>query len=539
MKKFLRILPFFLVFVVVYGLMTYWETTAQVKPFLEPFGRSAKVGTMTPNRPVEAIGDNRYAYLNEQNIVLATLDPATQQVQEEKRPLPNQDIYSYTNYKLLGDDLFWIGKGQTLKWAKWQGTAWSQAKEIATKVTAIRLQEAGGKKLLFAGGEGSLNIYEVGTDSLNVLKTFPQARVSDLTATLDDKGVDHIGIVDQISGEIYKLTYATLDTKTWQSTAPVLVTDLSMNTDSSVDSSSFGLDQLDGYFLISMKIGKLGTKTLNLYSFPLSDPSKVNHSNIVPMTQLGEEAKFVYGPVVLPGVEQDGLKFAFIASTATSPRFSGNELYLGTLQNGAWKQDATRISNIHKVALNPVVQKKGSEITTIFTEETTYETFDIYATSNNPTYAAASNQLTSDDFKTAAMQVPVYLGSAIIQFFVALAWPCLSYVYLMYFVLRREDELYERASRHFWIAVLLYLASQIYIFLSYGNLANWQVYAPEWLHSNFAIALLFLIFGLICYLFTLIFRKTIYERNAIVEFSYFTMLNLWLSLIGVAYFMSY
>ncbi|WP_152559299.1 hypothetical protein [Tumebacillus flagellatus] len=519
--------------------MTYWQTTAQVKPFLDPFGRSAKVGTMTPNRPVELIGENKYAYLKDQNLVLATLDPATETVKEEQRPIPNQDMFAYTNYKLLGDDLFWVGKGQTLKWAKWQGSAWSQPQEVAQKVTALQLQEAGGKKLLWVGVAGNLNAYEIGSDQLTLIKNFPHTNVETLTAALDDQGVDHIGVVDNINGGLYKLTYSTLDTKTWQGSAPVPVSELSLNTDSSVDAGSFGVDGQNGYFLVTYKIGKLGIKTLNLYSFPLGSPENVQHTTIVPHTFMGDEAKFVYDGVIMPGREQDGLKFGFVASTADSPRFEGNELYIGTLQNGQWKGDAARLTNIHKIALNPVLQKKGSAISVFFTEETTFSTFDIYSTTNNPTYAEASNKLTADDFKMSAMQVPVYLGSAIIQFFIALAWPCASYIYLMYFVLRREDALYDSASRHFWVAVVLYLISQISLFLAYGNLNNWRIYAPEWLHTNFAIALLFIAFALLCSLITWIIRKTFYERNAIVEFSYFTMLNLWLTLLGVAYWMTY
>ncbi|PWK12818.1 hypothetical protein [Tumebacillus permanentifrigoris] len=539
MKKFLRIFPFFLIFIVIFGLQTYWETTAKNQPFLDPYGRAVKVGTMTPNRPVEWIGEHRFAYLSEKSLVLATLDPATQSTTEEKRPIPADDIFAYTNYKLLGDDLFWIGKGQTLKWAKWQGSAWSQPQEITKQATALQLQAVAGKTLLTVGREGDLRVYDVSANTPNLLKSYPLKKVTNVTAALDDQGIYHIGAVDQLSGEMYHLSYMTLDTKTWQGADPIVLRELSMSTDTSIDSSTFGVDKTHGYFLTTIKIGKLGSKTLNVYSFPLTHPTEVQQSAVVTNTMMGHEAKGVYGATLAQEQGDDGLKFAFVANYAISPRVGGYEVFIGSLQNGVWNQDAAQVSNIQKVALNPVVQYNGQELTAIFTEETTYDTFDIFANTNNPQYAAASNKLTSTDLKQAAGQVPLYFGVVIVQVFVALAWPCISYIYLMYFIIKKEDELYDNASRHFWVAVLLYLASQIFIFVSYSNLDNFRVYAPEWLQSNFAIVMLFLCFALVCYLFTLMFRKLIYERNAILEFSYFMGLNVWLSLLGISYWMAY
>lgn len=539
MKKFLRILPFFLVFIVVFGVQTYWEAESETKPFLDPFGRAEQIGTMTPNRPVELTGDDKFAYLSENNLVVTTIDPTMQTSKQEQRPIPDQDIYSYTNYKLVGDDLFWVGKEQTLKWVQWQGAdkGWSQPKEITKGVTALQFQVVAGKKLLLAGVQKELRIYDVTTD-VTLLKSYPQNKVVEIQGALDSKGVYHVGALNQLSGELYHLSYVTLDTKTWQGSDLIKLRELSLNTDSSIDTISFGSDAAYGYFLVTTKIGKLGTKNLELYSFPVADPSAVNHSYIVPKTMLGHESKGVYGASIAQNTE-GALKFVFVSNSASSPRVGGYEAYIGTLQNGTWKEDATQVSNLQKVALNPVLYQKGDEMVTLFTEETTYSTYGVYVNSNNAQHAANTNKWMVSDFTHAAMQVPVYFGSAIIQFFVALAWPCLSYAYLMYFVIRKEDDLYDRVNLHFWVSVLVYLVSQIYLFLAYSNLDNFYTYAPDWLHSNFAITLLFLGFAAVSFLFTVMFRKLIYERNAIVEFSYFIAINMWLSLMAIAYWMAY
>src|SRR4051812_4879954 len=109
MKKFLKYFPFILVFLLAFGMHVKLDSDEQFKPFLEPFGREQAIGEMKPNRAPQVLADGRVAWLLDNELVITTVDPVTQQVTKESRPLPNEDIYANTNFRIVGDDIIWLG----------------------------------------------------------------------------------------------------------------------------------------------------------------------------------------------------------------------------------------------------------------------------------------------------------------------------------------------------------------------------------------------------------------------------------------------
>jgi len=535
-KKFFKIFPFILMFLLIFGMQVQLDVSDRFQPFPEPYGREQLLGDMTPNRPAQALGDNRFAWLLEKELVIATIDPGTQAVNKETRPLPHEDIYASTNFRLVGDDIVWIGNQRTLKHATWQGSAWSQPQEIATGVHSMDVEVSGDHKVLFAGSGEQLKIWEITANGVQDIRSLPFKKVVFANVATDKQGVMHLGALDMHGSAIYRLVYLTFDPATKKVSEPVIQHELSTDTSQLIFESEFGIDNTHGYHVMTFTSTKTNSSDLRLVSFPLNNPQEGTYKRLTPPTDLGP-AEYAYGAQLEPG-QGDRLRIVYVAEWGKNVRVNGYEVFLSYLQNGRLSEEAARISNSLKMSVNPAFAKSGDYTTILYSLFDNFDRYTIYYTSDHPVFAGETNKLTLDDYTYSAMNVPQYMGVAVILMFYGLAWPVASIIYIAYFIRVREDSLYDHADRHLLVAIVLYLVSQIFIFLQYAKLENYHTYSPAWMHSDFAISMVFVAFAFICYLLTKLFGKLIYERNATVEFGYFVGLNLFSLLLFLSYFMA-
>ncbi|MGB8956118.1 MAG: hypothetical protein WCC10_12140, partial [Tumebacillaceae bacterium] len=464
MKRFLKFVPFLLMFVLTFGMQVYLDTENTYKPFLDPFGRETQAGTMTPNRPPQVLGDDRYAWLHGPNLVISTVKAESKQVTEENRPLPDQDIYSRTLFQLVGDDLFWIGKSSVLKHAVWQNGKWSAPQELGKEAESIYAAQVGGKRLLIAGVDQQLKVWNVAANGMQELRSFPAKRLVYVSGATGADNILHVGAVDQTSESNYELSYLTVDAAKGQVSDLTMTKELALSSGNMIYDSSFGIDKKNGYYLLTYKSNRRDNRQLYAFTFPLNKPAAVQEVKFEGADNQNIDFEFSYGAYPLQGQGED-LPFVFSASYVKNPRSSGFEVFRSTLQGGKWKSDSTeRLSNLHRVTLNPVITKHGEDTTVLFTQMSSYEDYQVWYNSDNRNYVSSTNQLTKDDYLQSAMSVPKYIGIAIISLFIAMAWPVLSYCYLIFYVLKNEDALYDRPNRHLLIAVAIYLVSQYWVF---------------------------------------------------------------------------
>ncbi len=539
MKSFLRIFPYILVFIVVLLLQVKLDADNRVLPYLEPYGRETVFSTTTPNRPVQVLGDNRYAWLSGTELVIGSLNPAKQTTELERRPLPAQDIYTTTTFKLSGSDLYWVGEKRVLKHASWQNGAWSPAKTFDTGLTALDLVQVGDQQYLLVGTEKGLKIYQAAGSQLTEVRTYQTQRAAYVKATLDARGIVHIGLIEQLGMESYMLNYLTLDAGQNKATDLQQVKQLSVGTSNLIDDSTFGIDETHGYYLMTYKSSRKSTTELRAVSFPLNQPSPetAQDMKLIPDTAMGEAAPNSSAAYVRP-VQEKSLQFAFVADYAKNPRISGKEVFLSTLQGGQWTKELQRVSNSNGLGGNPVFDKQGDVTTFVYAVFAKLNTYDVLYNSNDPAYMAETNKIGKSDYTRAAMEVPRYLGMSIMILVIGFAWPMLPFGYLFFYLFRKEDALYEQPNRHLFISVLLYLATQIVVFLEYGNLDALYSYSPEWMHSSFMVSMLFVVMAVISYGFTALYARTRYERSALGEFSYFLGINLWIVILTLSYYMA-
>lgn len=538
LKKFFKFFPFILTFVLLYLLQVKLDADNRHLPFLEPFGRTAEVGTTDLNREAQALGDGKYVWLQGPNLVFAELAPDGSKQTITTTPAPDTDIRTYTKFKVLGDDVFWIGKNQSLKRSTRQGKIWSTPEEIGQLAVSLDALTAGDKDFLFVGQEKQLSVYRIHRDKVELLNSFPTQKIEFLNASADNRGTVHIGGVEILSAELVNLRYLTLDPATGNLSAAAVLKDLTLPSQTKIDDHSFGIDNTHGYFLMTEESTKTMDKSIKAYAFDLTDPQAGTLFPIVPKTAGGGPTWSAYEAVAAPG-QQDQLTFAFIAGYEKNNRVGGLEMFLSSLDNGAWNEaDLTRVSNTQRLALNPAFSEQDGHITVLYNVLYGSKDYRFHFNSSHPDYAKATNVLTGEDYKQSALAIPEYLVISFVLLMIAIAWPMASYAYLFWFVWKNEDVLHSQPERHLLVAIVLYLASQIAVFLNYGKLENLYHYAPEWMHTPMALTLLMVGAGVVSYLFTILFRKLSYERSALNEFSYFTGLNIWIVLIGLSYFMA-
>jgi hypothetical protein len=538
-KSFLRIFPYILVFVIVVAMQVKLDADNRVLPYLDPYGRESKISETSANRPPQVLGDNRYAWLSGQELIIAKVDPSGQKTDVEKRPVPSQDIYTTTTFRLSGLDLYWVGEKRVLKHAAWENGKWSDAKSFDADVIAMDLVNVGDQRYLLIGTETGLKVYQASGAALTEVRSFPMQRVVFAKASVDQKGIAHIGVTEQLGMESYNLLYLTLDPGTKTVSDPKLVKNLSIGTSNLIDESVFGIDETHGYYLMTYKSSRKAATDLRAVSFPLDapNPKAAKEMKLIPNTLMGEAAINTNSAYVRP-VQEKSLQYVFVADYMKNPRNSGKEVFFSTLQGGEWKEELTRVTNLNSLGGNPVFDKQGDTTTVLFTVFAKVNVYDVMFNSNDPAYALATNKIVQEDYERAAMEVPKYLGMSVMILVLAFAWPLLSFAYLFYFVMRKEEALYDHPNRHLFVAIGLYLISQIAVFLIWGNLDAFFYYAPAWLQSGFMIALLFVFLAAISYLFTRLYVRTAYERSAMGEFSYFLGINLWTVILVLSYYLA-
>ncbi|HEU4964599.1 MAG TPA: hypothetical protein VFV52_12205 [Bacilli bacterium] len=537
MKKFLKFFPFLLTFVLLYLLQVKLEADNRILPFTEPFGRTTEVGVTDLNREAQPIGDSRYVWLKGQSMVYATLDPKGEDNAFDKRPVPDADIRTYSKYRVIGDDVFWIGKGEVLKRATWQNNQWTKPQAVGQKALNLDVVQAGDKAYLLIGGEQFLHVDRITPSAVEELRKFPVGRVKYIAGTVDNQGVVHVGALEILSSETFNLRYLTLDTSNDHLSDARVIKRLAMSTQTMIADSSFGIDNKYGYFLMTERSTKTMSQSLKYYSFELANPMSGQQYPLVPKTA-GGPTWTAYEGVTAPG-QHDKLKIAFIAGYAKNNRVNGQEMFMSSFSEGRWNEsDLTRVSNNQRLGLNPTFSEQDGNTTILYNVLYGSHDYHFYFNSTEPSYVKKTNVITSDDYKTAAFVIPEYLAIAFVLLMIAVSWPIASYLYLFYLVIRKEHLLLGRPNLHLFIGIVLYLASQIAVFLNYGKLDNYYQYAPTWMHTSSAITLLFLGAGVVSYLFTWLFQKVSYERSALTEFSYFAGINIWMTLMALSYFMA-
>jgi hypothetical protein len=533
MKKFLQVAPFFLVFLVVFALHVRLDVVNQHLPFLEPFGRESAVGVSSANRQPQVLGENRFAWLAKPDLVIGTIDPADQKSIEERRPAPAEDLFASTNFRLAGDEIFWIGDNRILKRAAWQNGKWSAVEELGTDATGLALAELGRQRFLLAGTDKTLKIWKIAGSDLELMRTYPMQKPVLISSSGDRKGVLHIAAINQLSSDSYEFYYLTLDTVQGRASDLTLVKTMYLNTSSIIDDMTYGIDQTHGYMIMTYKSGSTNNRDIRVWSYPLANPTEGQ------MFSLEQQAHLSGGFTAYaePG-QQESLRFAFTAEYEKNPRVGGREVFLASFKSGVWQDDLVRVSNTQRTTANPVFFRQGDTTTVVFTVFTSYNEYKICYNSNDPQYAKATNVLTKDDYINSALQVPQYLGMIAVLIVLVIAWPALSYTYLIWFLIKREDDLYDRPDRHFAVAWVLYVVMQVAVFLIFGKFDNIAIYGPEWMQSRLWFTLLLIGFGLIAWGFAALFGRIRYERNALAEFNYFFGLNTWLVTLVLSYFMA-
>lgn len=535
MKSFFRIFPFIFVFLLVLGLQTKWGADSQVKPYLEPFGRESAAGHSSVNRAPQPLGENRYVWLGDNDLVFTTIGPTKQGVQTEHRPAPADDLFSHTLYSIVGDDIFWVGNDDQLKRATWQNGKWSAPVEIAQHAYSLYATQVGSQKVLMAGINGTLNIWSVSGEKVTLMHSYPVKKVTNISGTVDANGNLQIGAIDELGASLVNLLTFSVDATHLQPSSLTVVDNLSMPSSMMVQDSTFGIDKTHGYFLITFMNTRSMAPQLTAYTFTLS-----TRSDFKQVKYPGEQQPTLYSAYVASS-QGDSLTVVTAGDYAKNPRVSGKEVFVTSLQDGVWKQGLQRVSNSHGVAVNPVFDKAQNGTTTVlFMLQNSYEQFDLYYNSDDKAYATATNQEVKADYTKAMMNAPQYMGIAAIISFMVIAWPLLSYAYLFYFVVkRREDELYDKAERHLLIAIVLHFICEVFVFLNYAKLDNIRIYAPEWMHGYGGLAGVLFLLGVVAYVLTKVFYSRLrYERQALPEFTYYFAINAWTVLLGFSYFMA-
>lgn len=533
--KLFTYVPFLAAILVIGLIQTCMLANENVKPYPEPFGRATELTQLaTYGEPVQMIGESSFTYLAGKTLEYVTIDKEGRN-SNETRPLP--DAGAFHSFRVIDSDhIIWIGDGNKLFSSEWKSGVWS-AKNVLIENDITKFQTVMSSKeesVLLAYNESTLY---VGT-------FHPNEKLS--WSKLDIANMKHIQGVMDTSGDSLSLVYAVnkdgnesfhyvkLASDSWKPLVQNKLKDLD-NATSSLDDMALGVDGSLFMTVYTTSSRKSGKSTLHMITFPSNQPDKVQDEILNIPVSKGIDSDTILHPTFAHS-STGGLKLVVSSVYEKNRRQTSQEVYKVGFKDGKI-MDTTRISQFGGFATYPnFVSNNGSSIS-IWLDAVNAETFRVYYATDQLPYQERMNSIRAEDLQHAAGNLPLFWGIGILTSLISLKWILLPGLYLVVISVFWQYHYDEHAKRHFGISLAMYLAVKALFIGDYRKTIALQV-MPDFLQSVWASLLVLLLFAVISYLATRLWRKGLSERNVGLEIFYFVVLDVFMTNMWYSFFMS-
>lgn len=533
--KLFTYVPFLVVIIVIGIIQTFLLANEQVKPYPEPFGRATELPNQaTTGEPVSLLSDSVFAYKTDQALAYVRIDEDGRN-NIETRALPDTGNLHFVRF-IHEDSVIWIGEGSQLYASEWLNGSWSPKTALIdspiSEVQSVMGQK--GETILLASNE---SILYVGTYQPRGNITWSHLDIPNmkqLKGTVDEQG--DLSLVYALSIEATQsFHYAKLASGTWLPINQHPLKSLDLVT-SSLDDLTLDFDgstYLAAYTTSSRKSGK---SSLHLLSFPKDQTDKVQDEAInIPVNAAGMESDTILHPAFTQGASGEA-SLVVTSGYEKNRRFSSQEVYKLIFKEGKLAS-SQRITQFDGFAEYPSLSLAGGKSLSTWLDPIHSESFHVYYATDQPTYLERMNTVNSADIQKAAENLPLLWGIALLTSLLSLKWIVLPGLYVVVISVFWQYHYDANPKLHFGISLAMYVGVKALFINDFRKDLALQV-MPDALQSVWVHFLVLLLFAAISYVSTRLWRKGLDDRNVGLEMFYYVVLDVFITNVWYAFFMS-
>ncbi|CAN7542928.1 hypothetical protein LJR153_003914 [Paenibacillus sp. LjRoot153] len=533
--KLLTYVPFLAIIVIIALIQTFMLANENVKPFPEPFGRATELPQLAAyGEPVQMIANGSFTYRAGKTLEFVTIDEEGRH-RTESRPIP--DAGSFHAFKMLDmDHIIWIGDSNKLYASEWKSDSWSLknaliANEIGHVQTVVG---PNGENVLLAYNDSSLYVSEFHPNANLTWTKLDIVNVKQIQGVWDTSAgsISLVYAVSKDGNESFH--YAKLGNTTWIPLSQMKLKDLD-NATSSLDEMTLAVDGSSFITAYTTSSRKSGKSSLHKLTFPANQPDKIQDEVLNLPVAKGIDSDTILHPMFMKA--SSGEVTLVVSSVyEKNRRQSSQEVYKIGFKDGK-VVDSSRISQFGGFAVYPTFASYNGSSIAIWLDAVNAETFRVYYATDQLPYQERMNSLRAEDLQQAAGNLPLFWGIGVLTALISLKWILLPGLYLIVISVFWQYHYDEHAMRHFGISMAMYLIVKALFIGDYRKQIALQV-MPDFLQSVWASLFLLLLFALISYFITRLWRKGLSERNVGLEMFYFVVLDVFMTNMWYSFFMS-
>ncbi|NEW04953.1 hypothetical protein GK047_02835 [Paenibacillus sp. SYP-B3998] len=531
--KLFTYVPFVLIFLGIGTIHTLMLANEKAKPYPASYGRATALPHLAANgKAVQPIGEGAFAYRSGQSLVYVSVNEEGRQV-SQTRPLP--DNGSFRSYTLTKEDAVWIGADKKLFASEWKDGAWSP-KQLLSEIGVSHVQAvngANGSRLLLAYNEDNLYVGAIEGKKAISWSKLDIAGISQLQGVIEQDGSLGIVYAANQEGKV-AIGYAKLEAESLRPLQLNKLKDVELTT-SKLDDMSIIQEGTSLKVAYTISSNKSGKSALHLLSFPSNRPETAQDEQINLPVSKGVDSDTVLHPTFSKTPSGEG---ALIVSSVyeKNRRLTSQEVYKLDLKEGKLSS-SERLSHFDGFAEYPIlISGKGHGLAVWLAPENAGSFRVYYATDQLP-YLERMNTLTAQDYRIAAETLPLLWGIGLLTALLSLKWIVLPGLYLLVLSAFWQYLYDSHAKLNFGLSLGMYFVVKVLLINDYRKPLALQV-MPDFLQSTWGYLLLYLIFGVLAYAFTRIWRKGLDERNIGLELLYFVLLDGLMTNLWYSYFIS-
>jgi hypothetical protein len=533
--KLFTYVPFLVVVVLIGIIQTFMLVNEQVKPYPEPFGRATELPYQaTTGEPVSLLSESVFAYQAGQALEYARIDEEGRN-HIETRSLPDTGMMHSVRF-VREDNVIWIGEGNQLYASQWVNGAWSP-KNLLIDSQIEEVQSIVGLKgetILLASNESILYVGAYLPTVTIKWSKLDIPNMQQLKAIVDEQG--DLSLVYSLNIEATQtFHYAKLASETWLPMVQHPLKSLELVT-SSLDDLALGYDGskfLAAYTTSSRKTGK---SSLHMLTFPKNQTDQVSDEALnIPVNAGGIDSDTILHPAFTHAASGEA-SFVVTSGYEKNRRFSSQEVHQLIFKDGKLAS-TQRISQFDGFAEYPGLSIAGGKSLSTWLDPINAESFRVYYATDQPSYQERMNAMTSQDIQKAAENLPLLWGIALLTSLLSLKWIVLPGLYLIVISVFWQYHYDANPKLHFGISLAMYLAVKAAFISDFRKNLALQV-MPDMLQSIWFHLLVLIIFAAISYVSTRIWRTGLDDRNVGLEMFYYVMLDVCITNVWYAFFMS-
>lgn len=532
--KLFTFMPFLVALLVIGMIHMFMLAIEQAKPYPDPFGRATELPQLaTSGESMQIVGESSFSYRSGQTLEYVRIDEEGHS-SSETRPLPDPELF--LSYRLIQeDDAVWIGAGKKLYASEWKNGSWSPKNLlIENDITDVQtVNGTNGKKVLLAYNEEALYVGAYQAQERISWSKLEIGGIKRIQGVMDSTGSLSLVYATSKEGNV-AINFAKLESESWKPLLLSKLKDLNLVT-SKLDDVALSLDGATLITIYTTSSPKSGKSSLHMLTFPVNHPEEAQDELLNIRVSAGNDSDTILHPAFTQSTS-DEVSLVVSSVYEKNRRLTSQEVYKLGFKEGKLVS-SVRISQFGGFAEYPILVSDKGNTLAVWLDPVNDKSFRIFYATDQLPYQKKMNKLSAADLRNAAETLPLLWGIGLLTSLLGLKWIVLPGIYLLALSAFWQYHYDLHPRLHFGISFGMYVVVKALLIGDYRGTAALQV-MPDFLQPVWVNLILLIVFAVLTYVFTRIWRNGLDDRNVGLEMFYFALLDGFMTNLWYSYFMS-